>query len=624
MSIPTPTHPTLDAKPTAADTNTGAGKPSNFLRQIIEADLANGTYAQRQWGGSPGDAAHHAKGQPDSAKIRTRFPPEPNGYLHVGHAKSICLNFGLARDYGGVCHLRFDDTNPEKEDVEYVNSIRDTIKWLGFDWNGSADAEPYHASDYFDFMYRAAEYLIEAGHAYVDEQTVAQIRENRGDFGKPGVDSPYRGRTPAQHLARFREMRDGLHEDGAMVLRAKIDMASPNINLRDPAIYRIRRATHHNTGDKWCIYPMYTYAHPIEDALEQITHSICTLEFEDQRPFYDWLLERLIEGNLLAAPPPRQYEFARLNLTYVITSKRKLAQLVYDHKVQGWDDPRMPTIVGLRRRGYTPESLQLFAERIGVTKSDSWIDYSTLEGCLREDLELKAHRGFAVLNPVKLVLTNWDDVMGAGHLEPCTQPALPNPPAGVEPPPRRHFSIGKEVWIDREDFEEVPPKGYKRLVPPSVDASGKAVPGSKVRLKGGYVIECTGCSKDANGAITEVLATVVPDTKSGTPGSETIKVKAAITWVGAANGRQAEVRMYDRLFVDAQPDAGAKDFIESLNPNSLKVITAIVEPSLANAKAGQQFQFERHGYFVADRVDHVQGSKPVFNLAVGLKDSWGK
>jgi len=604
---------TTHLEPAASAVTTDFVKPSNFLRQIIESDLANGTYASRQWGGSPGDAAHHAAGQSDPAKIRTRFPPEPNGYLHIGHAKSICLNFGLARDYGGVCHLRFDDTNPEKEDTEYVNSIIDSVKWLGFEWNGAPDAAPYQASDYFDFMYRAAEYLIEAGHAYVDEQTAEQMRVNRGDFGKAGVDSPYRKHTAAENLTRFRQMRDGLYPDGAMVLRAKIDMASPNINMRDPAIYRIRRATHHNTGDKWCIYPMYTYAHPIEDALEQITHSICTLEFEDQRPFYDWLMARLIEGGLLASPPPHQYEFARLNLTYVITSKRKLAQLVYDHRVSGWDDPRMPTIVGLRRRGYTPAALQLFAERIGVTKSDSWIDYATLEGCLREDLELKAHRGMAVLNPVKLVLTNWDEVMGAGHLEPCSQPALPHAPEGTEPPPARQFSIGKEVWIDREDFEEVPPKGYKRLFP-----------GNKVRLKGGYVIECTGCNKDADGKITQVLATVVPDTKSGTPGSESVKVKAAITWVGVADGVEAEVRLYDRLFLDAQPDAGGKDFIESLNPNSLKVITAMVEPSLANALPGQNFQFERHGYFVADRLDHVTGSKPVFNLAVGLKDSWGK
>ena len=367
MSTPTPAN-TTPAAPAAAPE---AVKPSNFLRQIIEADLDKGTYASRHWAGSPGDAAHHAAGQPDPAKIRTRFPPEPNGYLHIGHAKSICINFGLARDYGGVCHLRFDDTNPEKEDTEYVNSIIDAVKWLGFDWaqlgQAPGSAAPYQASDYFGFMYRAAEYLIEAGHAYVDEQTAEQMRINRGDFGKPGVDSPFRTRTPFENLARFREMRDGKHEDGSMVLRAKIDMASPNINMRDPAIYRIRRATHHNTGDTWCIYPMYTYAHPIEDALEQITHSLCTLEFEDQRPFYDWLLERLTEGGLLASPPPRQYEFARLNLTYVITSKRKLAQLVYDHKVSGWDDPRMPTIVGLRRRGYTPAALQMFAERIGVT-----------------------------------------------------------------------------------------------------------------------------------------------------------------------------------------------------------------------------------------------------------------
>ncbi len=592
-----------------------AVRPSNFLRQIIESDLAEGTYASRRWGGSPGDAAHHAAGEPDPARIRTRFPPEPNGYLHVGHAKSICLNFGLARDYGGVCHMRFDDTNPEKEEKEYVDSILDAVQWLGFGWDshfgGTNESHLYYASNYFDFMYRAAEYLVEAGHAYVDEQTPEEMRVNRGDFGKPGVDSPYRSRTPAENLARLRAMRDGQLADGAAVLRAKIDMASPNINMRDPAIYRIRRATHHNTGDAWCIYPMYTFAHPIEDALEQITHSICTLEFEDQRPFYDWLMERLCEGGLLAAPAPRQYEFARLNLTYVITSKRKLAQLVNEGKVNGWDDPRMPTIVGLRRRGYTPAAIQLFAERIGVTKSDSWIDYGTLEGCLREDLEAKAHRGMAVLDPVKLVLTNWDDVMGAGHLEPCQLPALPHPPEGTQSP-IRHFTIGKEVWIEREDFAEVPPKGYKRLFP-----------GNKVRLKGGYVIECTGCTKDADGNITEVLAAVVPDTKSGTPGADSVKVKAAITWVGVADGVSAEVRMYDRLFSDAHPDAGGKNFLESLNPNSLKVVTAIVEPSLANAKPDDKFQFERHGYFVADRVDH-RTEKPVFNLAVGLKDSWGK
>ena len=597
MSAPTPTTP-----------DSTQSKPSNFLRQIIEHDLADGTYAARQWAGSPGDAAHQAAGQPDPAKIRTRFPPEPNGYLHVGHAKSICLNFGLARDYGGVCHLRFDDTNPEKEDLEYVNAIKDTVQWLGFDWNANGVSHLYQASDYFDFMYRAAEYLIEAGHAYVDEQSAEAMRDNRGDFGKPGVDSPFRARTPAQNLARFREMRDGAHEDGSMVLRSKIDMASPNINLRDPAIYRIRRATHHNTGDKWCIYPMYTFAHPIEDALEQITHSICTLEFEDQRPFYDWLLDRLCEGGLLAQPHPHQYEFARLNLTYVITSKRKLAALVYDKRVSGWDDPRMPTIVGLRRRGYTPDAIQLFAERIGVTKSDSWIDYSTLEGCLRETLDVSAPRAMAVLDPVKLVLTNWDEVMGEGFVDACSAPVHPHlPELG-----RRHFKIGKEVWIERSDFEETPPKGFFRLFP-----------GSKTRLKYGFVAECTGCAKDAAGHITEVHAKVVPDTKSGTPGSDAVKVKGVITWVAVADGVSAEVRLYDRLFTEAQPDAGGKDFIESLNPDSLKVVTAYVEPSLASAKADDKFQFERHGYFVADRKDHGAG-KLVFNRAVGLKDSWGK
>jgi len=594
-------------------------RPSNFLRQIIEHDLTRGTYAARRWAGSPGDAAHHSAGAPDPAKIRTRFPPEPNGYLHVGHAKSICINFGLALEYGGVCHLRFDDTNPEKEDTEYVNSIIDAVKWLGFDWaqmgQAPGSAPPYQASDYFDFMYRAAESLIEAGHAYVDEQTAEEMRANRGDFGKPGIDSPYRSRTVAENLARFREMRTGQLADGAAVLRAKIDMASANINLRDPAIYRIRRATHHHTGDAWCIYPMYTFAHPIEDALEQITHSICTLEFEDQRPFYDWLMERLCESGLLAAPAPKQYEFARLNLTYVITSKRKLAQLVAEGKVNGWDDPRMPTIVGLRRRGYTPESLKLFAERIGVSKSDSWIDYSTLEGCLREDLENKAHRAMAVLEPVKLVLTNWAEVFGSdAYLEACTQPALPHSALaeGQTPPADRVFKIGKEVWIEREDFEEVPPKGYKRLFP-----------GNLVRLKGGYVIECTGCARDAAGQVSEVHAKVIPGTKSGTPGADSVKAKAAITWVGVADGVKAEVRLYDRLFLEAHPDAGGKDFLQALNPDSLKVVSAYVEPSLALAQADQKFQFERHGYFVADRIDHEPG-QPVFNRAVGLKDSWGK
>ncbi len=598
-----------DASPISKD----PVKPSNFLRQIIEADLANGTHAQRRWGGSPGDGDHHNQGQVDVAKIRTRFPPEPNGYLHVGHAKAICLNFGLARDYEGACHLRFDDTNPEKEDQEYVDSIIDAVHWLGFGWKEADGHENlYFASNYFDFMYRAAEYLIEKGLAYVDEQSADDMKANRGDFSRPGVDSPFRSRTVAENLARFREMRDGKLPDGAAVLRAKIDMASPNINLRDPAIYRVRHAEHHNTGNQWCIYPMYTFAHPIEDALEHITHSICTLEFEDQRPFYDWLLDHLREGGLIAAPQPRQYEFSRLHLTYVITSKRKLKHLVDNGIVSGWDDPRMPTIVGLRRRGYTPQSIQAFCERIGVTKDYAWIDYSTLEGCLREDLENQAHRGMVALDPLKLELTNWAEVFGsAEHLEACELPALPHAAEGQQVPVRR-FTLGREVWIEREDFAEVPPKGYKRLFP-----------GNKVRLKGGYVIECTGCEKDAEGNVTKVLAAVVPDTKSGTPGADSVKVKAAITWVGVADGVQAEVRLYDRLFTDPQPDAGGKDFLTLLNPESLKVVTAYVEPSLANAQPDDKFQFERFGYFVADRKDHAPG-KPVFNRATGLKDSWGK
>ncbi len=576
-------------------------KPSHFLRQIIEHDLQVGTHAARRWGGSPGDATHHAAGALDPAKVRLRFPPEPNGYLHIGHAKSICINFGLAREYGGVCHLRFDDTNPEKENIEFVESIKDAVQWLGF-----GIEHLYQASDYFDFMYRAAEYLIEAGYAYVDEQSAEEIRINRGDFVRPGVNSPYRDRSVADNLARFRAMRAGEFADGAMVLRAKIDMASPNINLRDPAIYRIRKAHHHHTGDAWCIYPMYTFAHPIEDALENITHSICTLEFEDQRPFYDWLLERLLEGGLISAPPPRQYEFARLNLTYVVTSKRKLAQLVSENKVSGWDDPRMPTIVGLRRRGYTPDSLQLFAERIGVSKSDSWIDYATLEGCLRENLDATAPRAMAVLNPVKLVLTNWDDLMGTNFMDDCSAPMHPHHPEWG----RRTFKMGKTMWIERDDYLDTPTKGFFRLFP-----------GNKVRLKYGHIIECTGCVKDDSGQIQEVHATLLPDTKSGTPGSDRIKVKGVITWVACNDALAAEVRLYDRLFVDAQPDAGDKHFLECLNPNSLKVVQAWLEPSLSNTSADQRFQFERHGYFVSDRIDH-RTDKPVFNLAVGLKDSW--
>ncbi len=581
---------------------------SNFLRNIIDADLAANKFAARRWGGQPGDAASHAAGQPDPAKIRTRFPPEPNGYLHVGHAKSICLNFGLARDYDGVCHMRFDDTNPEKEDQEYVDSILDAIQWLGFSWDSFGQSHLYHASDYFGFMYRAAEYLIEAGLAYIDQQTPEQMRANRGDFTTPGADSPYRNRPIAESLALFHEMRDGKHADGSMVLRAKIDMASPNINMRDPAIYRIRHAEHHRTGNTWCVYPMYTFAHPIEDALERITHSICTLEFEDQRPFYDWLLARLAEGGLLADPLPHQYEFARLNLTYVITSKRKLMQLVTERYVEGWDDPRMPTIVGLRRRGFTPASIQLFCERIGVTKADTWIDYSILEGALRDDLEGKAGRAMAVLDPLKLKLTNWDALFGASHAEPCSAPVHPH----HEEMGARSFNLSREIWIEREDFQEVPEKGFRRLFPDNM-----------ARLKYGYVIKCTGCEKDGDGNVTAVLAEIVPDTKSGTPGADSVKVKGVITWVSASEGLAAEVRLYDRLFSEAQPDAGGRNFLDTLNPASKQVVTAWVEPGLAQAAAGTSFQFERHGYFVADRNDHGAG-RVVFNRTVTLKDSWAK
>jgi glutaminyl-tRNA synthetase len=595
MTVSTPTN--SPATPATSEAHKPSNPlPSNFLRQIIEADLASGKHSQ----------------------IITRFPPEPNGYLHIGHAKSICLNFGLARDYKGICNLRFDDTNPEKEEKEYVDSIVDSVSWLGFKWGKDGSNTALFASNYFDFMYQAAEHLIERGLAYVDEQSAEEMRANRGDFNKPGTPSPFRSRTPEQNLERFREMAGGKHADGTMVLRAKIDLASPNINLRDPAIYRIRRATHHNTGDKWCIYPMYTYAHPIEDALEGITHSICTLEFEDQRPFYDWLMDRLLEGGLIQQQP-RQYEFARLNLTYVITSKRKLAQLVAEKKVSGWDDPRMPTIVGLRRRGYTPESLQLFAERIGVSKSDSWIDYSTLEGCLRETLDPTAPRAMAVLEPLKLILTNWEEVFGsAAHLEDCSAPVHPHlPDLG-----KRSFKLGKEVWIEQTDYEEIPSKGFFRLFP-----------GNKVRLKYGYVIEVEGADypegttedaiKSGAARAVSVRAKVLKDTKSGTPGSDAVKVKGVITWVSAADAVKAEIRLYDRLFKTEHPDAGGKDFLEALNENSLKTITAYVEPSLAHANPDDKFQFERHGYFVADRVDHKAG-KVVFNKITGLKDTWAK
>ncbi|MBL8379284.1 MAG: glutamine--tRNA ligase/YqeY domain fusion protein [Burkholderiales bacterium] len=576
----------------------------NFLRNIIDADLARGTYAGKRWSGTPGDASAHAAAPPDAARIRTRFPPEPNGYLHIGHAKSICLNFGLAEAYGGVCHMRFDDTNPEKEEQEYVDAILDGVRWLGFSWNGFGREHLYYASDYFDFMARAAEALIESGHAYVDEQSAEEMRIARGTLTEKGRESPWRTRAPAESLARFREMRQGQHAEGSMVLRAKIDMASPNINLRDPAIYRIRKATHHRTGDAWCVYPMYAYAHPIEDALERISHSICTLEFEDQRPFYDWVLERLTECGLLARPLPHQHEFARLNLTYVITSKRKLKQLVDEKIVSGWDDPRMPTIAGLRRRGYTPEAIRLFCERIGVSKADSWIDYSTLEIALRDDLDAKAPRAMAVLDPVKLIITNYP----ADGRDACSAPRHPHDPAMGE----RSFGFSRELWIEREDFAEEPPKGYHRLYP-----------GNLVRLRYGFVVRCTGCLKDAEGRVTEVHAEYLPETRSGTPGSASVKTKGVITWVAASDALPAEVRLYDRLFTEAQPDAGGRDFHASLNPASLTVVQAYVEPSLATLGADERVQFERHGYFVADRLLHA-AQKLVLNRITGLKDTWSK
>ena len=594
-----------------------AAPAGNFLRHIVERDLADGTYAQRRFAGTPGDAAHQAGAPSDPAKIRTRFPPEPNGYLHIGHAKSISLNFGLAEEYGGICHLRFDDTNPDKEEQEYVDAIVEAVRWLGYDWHaaepalkgGLATPHLYFASDYFGFMYRAAEALVTAGHAYVDEQSAEAMRATRGDFSTPGTNSPFRDRTPDENLARLQAMKAGELADGAAVLRAKIDMASPNINLRDPALYRIKRAVHHNTGDTWCIYPMYTYAHPIEDALENITHSICTLEFEDQRPFYDWLLDTLCTLGLLTQPRPHQYEFARLNVTYVITSKRKLKALVDEGIVGGWDDPRMPTIFGLRRRGYTPESLRLMCERAGTSKAGGWTEYASLDIALREDLEGKAPRAMAVLDPVPLELVNWAEMFGDdAHREACSAPAHPQrAELGT-----RHFTLGPDVWIERDDFAEVPAKGFFRLFP-----------GNRVRLKYGYVVECVGCEKDASGEVARVLARVVPDTKSGSAGADAVKVKGTITWVGHDDAIAAEVRLYDRLFTEAQPDAGGKDFKASLNPASKKIVTAFLEPSLAAVSAGAHFQFERHGYFVTDRVDHT-AERPVFNRTTTLRDTWSR
>ncbi|WP_194726099.1 glutamine--tRNA ligase/YqeY domain fusion protein [Noviherbaspirillum malthae] len=577
-----------DPKATADSANA-----SNFLRGLIESDIASGKYKQRT----------DTLGRPLPSVV-TRFPPEPNGYLHIGHAKAICVDFGLARDFGGRCHMRFDDTNPTKEEQEYVDTILDSVKWLGFDWKDETGEHLYFASDYFDKFYEIAEYLITAGHAYVDSQSAEDMAKNRGNFGEPGKNSPFRDRPAEESLDLFRRMKAGQFKDGEHILRAKIDMASPNMNLRDPAIYRIRHAHHHRTGDKWCIYPMYDFAHPLEDAIESVSHSFCTLEFQDHRPFYDWVLERAAEGGFFKRPLPEQTEFARLNLTYAITSKRKLRQLIDDGIVSGWDDPRMPTIVGLRRRGYTPESIQLFCERVGVAKADSWIDMSTLEGALRDDLDAKAPRAVAVLRPLKLIIDNFPDSL----VDECSAPVHPHHPERGQ----RHFPITKELWIEEEDFMETPSKGYFRLFP-----------GNKVRLRYGYVVECTACDKDADGNVIAVHCNYFPDSKSGTDGANNYKVKGTIHWVSATHALEAEVRLYDRLFSDPHPDAGGKDFKAALNPTAKEVITAYLEHGMRAALPDDKFQFERHGYFVADRVDSQPG-KPVFNRVVTLKDSWGK
>ena len=569
----------------SSPSNEPAIPSQNFIRAAVEADRRAG-----KWGG----------------RLETRFPPEPNGYLHYGHAKSICLNFGLAEDFGGACHLRFDDTNPTKEEQEYVDAIIESVHWLGFDWG----AHLYYASDYFARMAQFAESLIRAGKAYVDSLDAEQMRAYRGTLTEPGKDSPYRNRSVEENLDLFARMKAGEFPDGAHILRARIDMASPNINMRDPAIYRIRHATHHRTGDTWCVYPMYTFAHPIEDAIEGITHSLCTLEFEDQRPFYDWLLEQLAQAGHFERPLPQQIEFARLNLTYVVLSKRKLIDLVEGGHVDSWDDPRMPTLIGARRRGFTPEGFRLFAERVGISKSNSWIDMSVLEECMREHLNDTAQRRVAVLDPIKLIVTNYPE----GEHETCTAPNHPlKPELGS-----RSMPFGRELWIEREDFMETPVKGFRRLYP-----------GNKVRLRYGFVVECTGCEKDAEGNITAVTCTYFPDSKSGTPGADNYKVKGNLHWVSVAQACEAEVRLYDRLFAhphpgarrEGDPEGLERSFLDDLNPDSKRTLRAYLEPSLADIAPESRFQFERHGYFVADRHDHQVGA-PVFNRTVTLKDSW--
>ena len=556
-----------------------AKKSLNFIEQIVASDLAAGK---------------------NGGRLQTRFPPEPNGYLHIGHAKAICMDFGIAQRYGGVCNLRFDDTNPTKEDVEYVDAIREDIEWLGFHWGAE-----YYASDYFERLYRFAEELILAGHAYVDEQTAEEIAQQKGTPTTPGVASPYRDRPAGESLDLFRRMNAGEFPEGAMILRAKIDMASPNMHFRDPIIYRIIKVPHHRTGTQWNVYPMYDFAHGQSDYFEGVTHSICTLEFEVHRPLYDYFIELLkqVEG-LPDDYAPHQYEFNRLNLTYTMMSKRKLLQLVKDGLVAGWDDPRMPTICGLRRRGYTPESIRSFVDKIGYTKYDGMIDMALLEHAVREDLNRHALRGSAVLDPVKLIITNYPE----GQTE--DMPFLNNP----EDPESDSHSIrfARELYIEREDFMEDAPKKYFRMTP-----------GQEVRLKSAYIVRCTGCAKDAAGNITEVYATYDPETLSGRPEAGR-KVKGTIHWVSAADSVEAEVRLYDRLFTDENPsEVKDKELAELLNPASLTVVQgARIEPFLAAAKLGEYYQFQRVGYFCLDpdsRPDHL-----VFNRTVSLKDTWKK
>lgn len=545
-------------------------RPTNFIRQIIDEDLASGKHQS----------------------VHTRFPPEPNGYLHIGHAKSICLNFGIAKDYQGQCNLRFDDTNPVKEDIEFVDSIKHDVEWLGFSWSGNVR----YSSDYFDQLHQYAIELINKGLAYVDELTPEQIREYRGTLTAPGKDSPYRNRTVEENLALFEKMRSGEFAEGTACLRAKIDMASPFIVMRDPVIYRIKFAEHHQTGNKWCIYPMYDFTHCISDALEGITHSLCTLEFQDNRRLYDWVLD-----NITIPCHPRQYEFSRLNLEYAIMSKRKLSQLVSEKIVEGWDDPRMPTVSGLRRRGYTAASIREFCQRIGVTKQDNNVEMMALESCIRDDLNENAPRAMAVLDPVKVVIENMSD-----DVEMVTMPNHPNKPEMGS----REVPFSREVYIDRADFREEANKQYKRLVL-----------GKEVRLRNAYVIKAERVEKDAAGEITTIFCTYDPETLSKDP-ADGRKVKGVIHWVSAAHALPAEIRLYDRLFSVANP-AAAEDFLSTINPESLVIKQGFVEPSLASAQPEKAYQFEREGYFCADSR-YSSAEHLVFNRTVGLRDTWAK